>query len=380
MYRTAIGPLGVLFLVLGGCNPGADPAPPSESDLAAAAAATLAHDAPAFRYVGRVDPGTPAGATALVGAASYVEFEFRGDTLYLGLGAAEKFGGYTWAIVELDGAYAGRHRIERSRDRPLALASPRPREWVRARVHHGAEPLFSHLAFRGARADSLRAPRERPARTVAFFGDSMSSGAASDTTAGPCGREHANANAYLAFPARVGRAVGADYVVHSASGRGLYTNWNGQEPPLPALLPHLYLDTASAKTYDMAADPLDAAVVVLGANDVNHAPELRPAFDSARFERAYLTFVAGLAADYPTLRLLLVDSPMHGGDTGALLGRIIERVAQQARRAHPGMEIATHRVPAEPLHGCPAGPHPSVDDHARIAEGIVGKLRALLAG
>ena len=374
--RTPAPTLALLScLAVAACSPGA-------GDDAAAGAAFLPADDAVFRYVGRVDSAPP-GHAVLAGAASYVEFAFAGDSAAALVSAAEFNVDSTWVVTEVDGAYRERRAVHARDTLRLVLraaGAPGADGLHRARVFHAAEQLMGRLLFLGTAGGDVRAWPRRPGRVAVFLGDSMSGGAASDVSAGPCGGGLSNANAYRAFPARVGRALEADYVVHAVSGRGLYTNWNGQDPPLPALLPHLYLDTADATPYRLADVDADLAVVALGTNDLNSAPDLRPAFDPARFEAAYRDLVDTLRAAYPRAALAFVGTPMHGGAENDTLNAIVARVEAYARIAYPG--IAARAIPLErrELHGCPAGPHPSVEDHAVIAEEIVAGLSGLLEG
>ena len=333
-----------------------------------------------FRYVGRVD-SADARAYVLAGAASYVEFGLGDEGVEVLLTAADYNVDSTWVVAEVDGEYLGRYAVRHDDTLRLPIGAREasgadgPR---RIRIFHAAEQLMGRLRFHGTAGGDVVAYPERPPRRVAFFGDSMSGGAASDTSAGPCGGGLSNANAYLAFPARVGRALEADYVVHAASGRGLYTNWNGEDPPLPDLLPHLYMDTADANPYRLRDFDADLAVVALGTNDLNSVPELRAEFDPAVFEAAYRRFVDTLHAGFPRASLALVGTPMHGGAANDSLNAIIRRVAAYAKTAHPGLTARAIPLEARELHGCPAGPHPSTGDHAAIAAVVAAGLEGLL--
>ena len=338
-------------------------------------------DSDLYMYTGRIDQSNPL-ATVLAGPASYVEFAFEGDSVTVLLTATNYEAGHTWAAVEVGGEYFGRFRVT-AKD-TVQLSIPRSESDdsppYTVRIHHAAEPLFGRLVFLGARGQVVK-PSYSPSDLVIFFGDSMSCGAASDTTSGPCnyGAYHDNTNAYLAFPARVGRAMDAHFIVHAVSGRGLYTNWNGQDPPLPALLPYLYLDTANVMPYDMTADQPLAAVIALGTNDLNSAPELRPEFDSTRFENTYVEFVKTLHEHSPSTAILMSTSVMHAGTKGRLLSRILDRVATRSRSNYPNLKIAKSQLEEMELHGCPAGPHPSTEEHAVIATQLTRDLKALLA-
>lgn len=337
---------------------------------------SLAPDAEVFRYVGRVD-SSDAGAYVLAGAASYVEFGLGAGGTTVLLTAADYNVDSTWAVAEVDEQYLGRYAVHHDDTLRLdiaPLASGDDSAVRRVRVFHAAEQLMGRLRFHGTVGGAVQTFENVPTRRVAFFGDSMSGGAASDVSGGPCSSGLSNANAYLAFPARIGRALDADYLVHAASGRGLYTNWNGQDPPLPDLLPHLYMDTADARPYALGDFDADLAVVALGTNDLNSAPDLRAEFDPAVFEASYRRFVDTLHEAYPRAALALIGTPMHGGAKNDTLNAIIARVAAYAKTSYPHLDARAIPLEDRELHGCPAGPHPSLEDHAVIAEEIVARL------
>ncbi len=332
-----------------------------------------------FRYVGRIDKSS-AIAPVLASPASYVEFSFDGNTASISLLASTYGSGHTWAAIEVDGQYLGRYRIE-SKDTFSLVVSAKELQMQahKVRIHHAAEPLFGRLIFLGA-SGKLNPTENIGEELIFFFGDSMSCGAASDTTSGPCGygAHHDNANGYLAFPARVARSLNADFIVHAVSGRGLYTNWNGQDPPLPPLLPHLYLDTANATPYRMADQRPSAAVIALGTNDLNSAPDLRPEFDSLVFAKAGIDFISQLHDWYPDMPILLSTSAMYSNEKGRLLSRTLDRTIIQLREKFPKIRIAKAQLEDMELHGCPAGPHPSVEEHAVIAEQLTAALKKLM--
>ncbi len=355
-----------------GCRPA--------QDTLAASSITLDASDSTFRYVGRVAE-TDSGAVDLLGTAAYVEFMFAGDSATLSLSTVGGPGGYSFATVEVDGEYLGRYRIGVDSIRTIVVApgALAPGEH-RLRLSQASEPWVGHLIFHAASAKTITPAAERRA-TVSFFGDSISAGAASDTTGMGCDEAlyGDQANAFLAFPARTGRLLNLDYVVHAQSGRGLYVNWNAQDPPLPALLDHLAMDTTDTRTYELATEDPVAAVICLGTNDMN-AGEARTTtpFDSTHFTEMYIAFVDRLLAAYPRAGVVLVTSPLSGPPQSLVLERILERVEQRALATHPSLRIAIANVSGYPVNGCSRVPHPSTADQALIAETVAAVVKKLL--
>ena len=332
-----------------------------------------------YRYVGRVDSAAATHAD-LIGVASYVEFAFTGDSVALAFSATDGPDGYSFATVEIDGRYEGRFEVPVGDTTFLGFdVGDAGGEHV-LRLSQASEQWVGALRFYGASAKTLQ---HAPARRglAAFFGDSISAGAASDTTGKSCAEEHYGdlANGFLAFPARAARMLELDYVVHAQSGRGLYVNWNAEDPPLPALLGHLSLDTADARGYDLAAEDPILAVVALGTNDSNGG-EVRAdtPFDTVQYEAAYADFLDRLARAYPRADFVLVTSPMAAAPLADLLDRSIARVRDAAAERLPERDFAVANVSGLPNNGCSAVPHPTIDDQIAIAERVAAAAREVL--
>ena len=368
---SAVLPAVALLASVIGCREGTGPLPP-----------VTGAEAGVYRYVGRVDSTTAPGEVHLVGVASYVEFGFSGDSVAVVVSSEGGPDGYSFATVEIDGAYRGRFEIPEDEETRLAFVvdAGAQAEPHRLRLSQASEQWVGALRFLGASAKTLHPAPARRGR-VSFFGDSISAGAASDTTGKSCDEEHYGdlANGFLAFPARAARLLDLDYVVHAQSGRGLYVNWNAEDPPLPALLDHLSMDTSDARAYDLATEDPILAVIALGTNDISDG-EARAAspFDSSVYTMRYVGFADRLAEAYPRADFVLVTSPMTRGERGALLARSIARARDMIAERHPSREVVIADVTGMPNNGCSAVPHPTIDDQAAIAERVATAAREVL--
>ena len=365
--QTALAAVAALFVIVPSCVR-------QEVDLVTV---PVAASAP-YRYMGRVD-SAQAGQVDLIGVASYVEFGFTGDSIEVFVSAEGGPAGYSFATVEVDGVYRGRFEIPDGDTTRLSFSAEGDGHH-RLRLSQASEQWVGALIFYGAAAESVTRSEARRG-LAAFFGDSISAGAGSDTTGKSCDEEFYGdlANGFLAFPARAARMLELDYVVHAQSGRGLYVNWNAEDPPLPAILGHLSMDTADQRAYDISAEDPVLAVVALGTNDINAGPERSAApFDTVVYESVYDGFIDRLTDAYPRADFVLVTSPMAEEPIASLLTRSIHRVLNNARARHPDREFAIANVNGLPNNGCSNVPHPTIDDQVAIAERVAAAARTVL--
>jgi hypothetical protein len=119
--------------------------------------------------------------------------------------------------------------------------------------------------------------------------------------------------------------------------------------------------------------------IALGTNDCSHGDgkHARLPFDSAVFVSTYIPFVRLVKGKYPEARIALLSSPMVGGPDGLLLKRCLRAVKQAIDGLYPaGKRVAVFDFAPMQPRGC--GYHPSVEDHAVLAQELVPFLKGLL--
>ena len=277
---------------------------PSEPD------ATVAADAPApdassatlepIHFVGRFDHSEPSAPS----------FEWSGSAIWT------RFSG-TAISAELDGA-ANDFEIEVDGVRQPVLAHPAGDHThvlvsgLAAGEHdlkltRRTEAFMASSQFRGF-PDATLVPTAPPARLIEMVGDSITCGYGI-TGAGPgCGFSHDTEAETYAYGALAAAQLGAAHHAICWSGIGVSRNYNDEAGMLMPARYGLTLPQEEASPWTFSTMP-QVVVVNLGTNDfsVNIDP-------GDRYVNAMIAFIAQIRGHYPAVPIVLVTSPMLGGD------------------------------------------------------------------
>src|SRR5687768_664669 len=162
------------------------------------------------------------GQLALVSAAAHFGFSFSGTvcSLYVSLPAGSS---HNYLQYELDGHYEKRIRIEGKGPVLINANSPgKHTVWI----YKATEAHTGDILIEKVEGDGIRPLKSKSAPLIEFIGNSITCGAAADTSEVPCGSGayHDQHNAYQAYGPRVARALGTEFMLSSVSGIGMYRN------------------------------------------------------------------------------------------------------------------------------------------------------------
>jgi lysophospholipase L1-like esterase len=317
----------------------------------------------------------------LIGSASYAEFVFTGDSCTLFLENIAQGNDYNYVAVELDSSYAGRLKIDGHTTKPYTIRAVATGPFHLLRLYKATESHNGQVALTGIQATGLR-PAVHPVRKkIEFIGNSITCGMGNDTRDVPCGtgKWYDQHNAYWAYGPRVARATGADFMLSSVSGIGIYRNWNSDGPVMPQVYESAYLEADSAQRWDFSRYTPDVVSICLGTNDFSDGDgqKRRLPFDSAAFIQHYVDFVNTIYKHYPAAQVALLTSPMLSGNKASMLFACLQSVQAKSRQMHPGkpvIELFQFR-PMVPK-GC--GYHPDISDHAILADELIPFFKKLL--
>jgi lysophospholipase L1-like esterase len=315
----------------------------------------------------------------LVSSAVHFGFSFEGTQCQVSV-SLPSTGAHNYLQYELDGVYQKKIRIEGNSNAPVVITALRGGMhivWIyKATEAHTGAIIIHKIAGRNVK------PLEEPkAKLIEFIGNSITCGAASDASEIPCsqGEYHDHHNAYMAYGPRVARALKTNYIVSSVSGIGIYRNWNSDAPTMPQVYEKTDFQRNSSQLWDFSKYTPDVVSIALGTNDFSHGDGVRPRlpFDSAAFVSMYIKFVQLVKSRYPKAQIALLSSPMIRGGDRIVLQNCLKAVKQNIDSLNAtDKRVALYFFEPMTPRGC-AG-HPSVEDHAILAEGLVPFFQKLL--
>jgi hypothetical protein len=224
----------------------------------------------------------------------------------------------------------------------------------------------------------LSAPK---APLIEFIGNSITCGAAADPAEVPCGTgdyqdQH---NAYMSYGPRVARDLGANFLLSSVSGIGVYRTWNREGPSMPQVYEKTDFQINGTDNWDFTTYHPDIVSIALGTNDLSQGDGKTPRkpFDPELFNTNFVKFVQLVKSKYPKARIALLSSPMLKGTARTALETCLASIKtsiDSLYKKDKPVEIFLFQ-PME-AHGCSG--HPDVADHLILAEALKPFFRKLL--
>lgn len=315
----------------------------------------------------------------MISSAVHFGFKFTGDScaIYAQLNQNQ---GHNYIQYEIDGVYQKRIRIEGNTTSPIILSVKGSGEhtiWIyKATEAHTGAILISKIA-----ANHIKAIKVHKAPLIEFIGNSITCGAASDTTDFACGtgEYHDQHNAYLAYGPRVSRKLGVNYIMSSVSGIGIYRTWNMEGPSMPQVYEQIDFKTDTQQKWDFKKYSPKIVSIALGTNDLSNGDgkNARKPFDEKIFLDQYVNFIKLVKSKYPKAQIALLSSPMVKGKSRDILENCLNTIKKRVDSLYPsGRGIKTFFFPAMDPHGCTG--HPSTEDHLILAEQLLPFYRKLL--
>lgn len=326
-----------------------------------------------LRYSGRVDFSDPA-APVLIGSGSFVEVSFSGDSCQIVLRKLSPAGEHNYVSIELDGEYQGRMKLEADSLAVYTIKAEGPSQRHHLKIYKATEAQNGNIAFAGVHAQKLHRLSKAPSKSIEFIGNSITCGMGIEWKEVPCdtGLWYDQHNAYWAYGPRVARALDAQFVLSSVSGIGIYRNWNGIGPVMPAVYDNLYLSTESEPAWNTKSFSPDLVSICLGTNDFSDGDGVneRKPFDAEQFTSEYIAFVESIYDRYPATQVCLITSPMVSGEKGVLFLSCLQAVKAHFSENFPDKkQIAIYDFEQIVPQGC--GYHPDKEDHGKMAQQLI---------
>lgn len=315
----------------------------------------------------------------LISSAVHFGFSFRGNECRV-FASIPSTGGHNYLQYELDGRYQKRIRVDRNATLPVVITAPKGGThtvWIyKATEAHTGAIIIQKITGRNIK------PLQKPAAPyIEFIGNSITCGAAADPSEVPCntGEYHDHHNAYYAYGPRVARALGANYVVSSVSGIGVYRNWNSNGPAMPQVYKKVDFQDSNPQQWNFNRYIPKVVSIALGTNDFSNGDGVkkRLPFDSAAFISSYVKFVQLVKSKYPGAQIALLSSPMINGASRLLLQSCLSAVKEKTDALYPANKpVALYFFEPMQAHGCNG--HPDLADHAIMAGELIPFFKKLL--
>ena len=315
----------------------------------------------------------------LIGSACHFSFSFSGKRCDV-FAYIKQASGHNYIQYVLDGVYQTRIKITgyAVQDIPFTAATEGTHT---LEIYKVTEAQTGPIYIQKIIGQNLHAiaPSETP--MIEFIGNSITCGAASDTSEVRCGQGvyHDQHNAYFAYGPRVARALDANYMLCSVSGIGIYRNWNSNGPTMPQVYNKTDLTFDSTQQWNFSMYTPAIVSIALGTNDLSHGDEItkRLPFDSAQFVTHYTDFIKFVKLKYPAARIALLSSPIIHGNDRLVLQNCLTAVKQSVDAIYPfAKPVAVYFFAPINPGGC--GGHPSVEDQGKMAEALIPFYKTLL--
>lgn len=243
------------------------------------------------------------------------------------------------------------------------------------------KPGFAHSTFLGFGEGTPGDPPAPSGRRLEIVGDSISAGYGNlgseehpeygPDPSGGCHFSTETESAYLTYGAVAGRALGAEVSILAASGWGIHSDNGGNTQNV---LPTIYENTLGGQSmpaWSFTRRPA-AVVVNLGTNDFS--ADMNLAADA--FTAPLVAFLATVRQKYPDAWIYCAIGPLLY-DAGLVNARTyIGDVVANLNAAGDGKVKVLDFGQQNILLGTGCDYHPSVAEHQRMGEMLVGVLRA----
>jgi len=315
----------------------------------------------------------------LISSGVHFGFSFTGNTCTV-YAAVNDTASHNYLQYELDGVYRKRLKVTGNIANAITITAPAGGNHI-VYIYKATEATTGPIILQKIIGDNIKTVAASKEPLIEFIGNSITCGAAADTSEVPCGQGvyHDHHNAYYAYGPRVARALHTNFIMSSVSGIGIYRTWNMDNPSMPLVYEKESLSVEDTLLWDFKKYSPQIVSIALGTNDLSRGDGVhaRTAFDSARFVKDYTAFVQLVKSKYPQATIALLSSPMITGDSRILLQNCLTAVKQNIDVLYP-----TNKKTAlfffEPMKAGGCSGHPSIEDHAVLAQQLIPFFKSLL--
>jgi lysophospholipase L1-like esterase len=238
-----------------------------------------------------------------------------------------------------------------------------------------SEASFGTSSLRSVEAidGELLAPPASPGRRIEVFGDSVTTAYGNEGESVSCSFSLETQNFYLSYGALLARGFGAEVASVAFSGRGVVSNYDGQNGETVPQLADRAIAASRNSVFDYSLlEPPELVLINLGTND--YSTDNDPADDE--FVEGYVGLLELIRGRYPEAEIVGTVGPLlSGSDLSLARQNIAQAIAQLADAG----DTKVHAVEIEsdnPSPGCDY--HPDLGTHAAMARELGGLLSTIV--
>lgn len=331
--------------------------------------------------MGRAFKNADSTVTLSASAASCT-VTFTGESCVVYIKNAAPFeGDYNYVNFELDGVYFGRQKVDAKVAVPYFIDAKIKGVTHTLVVSKATEAANGTVIITKIDAAGIAAPGQKFKTNIEFIGNSITCGFGNDMEI-PCGngsKWYDQHNAYWSYAPRTARALNAKFMISAISGAGIYRNWNSDGPTVPQQYENAFLNTDSTVKWNFSSFTPDIVTIALGTNDLSNGDgkTARKPFDKEAFISTYESFIKTIYSHYPQAQLVLLNSPMVGGERDVLLKACVTTVQTHINNTvKPLKPVKTFWFKPMVPGGCSY--HPSAEDDDIMAQQLIPFIKTLL--
>lgn len=307
-------------------------------------------------------------------------FEGTGCKIFASIFASNYNGGHNYLQYTFDGVYQKRIKIIGGSEAPIIITAPNSGKHT-VWIYKATEAKTGAILIQKILGENVTALKKPALPLIEFIGNSITCGAAADASEVPCGagEYHDQHNAYYAYGPRVARALGTEFLLSSVSGIGIYRNWNSDGPSMPQVYEKIDFQENSNLQWNFKTYNPKIVSIALGTNDFSRGDGIhkRLPFDSITFVTNFIRFIKLVKSKYPKAQIVLLNSPIVIGSAGITLQNCLATVKKSIDASYPfDKQVALYFF--APMHGRGCTGHPSVEDHAILANELIPFFKKLL--
>lgn len=232
--------------------------------------------------------------------------------------------------------------------------------------------------FRGFILDPGKKLATAPAlseRKMEFIGNSITCGYGVEVLDPNAHFSDETENHYYTYAAITARAFGAQSMVVSRSGIGIYRNYGDKIEGSRGCMPNMYHQTLfndNSENWDFTKYTPNVVCINLGTNDTSLNK-----YDLSKIENGYRDFLKTLRGNYPEAKIVFLTGSMMNGKALEDVKKALNTVVEEAKASGDNEVYRFDLTPQDGSLGYGADWHPSKAQHEKGASELIPFIESI---